>query len=220
MIDLGGKKVRAELTDANVNGTFNDATGGSSERDRITFFSKLSEGRYLGSLVEVEKEFYRIEVARDGAFLKLQKATDVPLGKARLPEAVGSFTALSDVGHFTRKPVKGEITLPVGEYRFLDWEIKRKDTRGTEWTMSGYNFPDTARFSVRAEISDVKMGEPIKVSVDPAEQKSAVNFSMRFLGLQGETISFNKGGTTPKGPQMLLASADGSFSRTNSFEFG
>ena len=47
-----------------------------------------------------------------------------------MPEGLTQFTALGPVGHFVRKPVKGELELPVGKYRIHEWTLERKDGKG------------------------------------------------------------------------------------------
>ena len=49
--------------------------------------------RHLGKMLEVDGQFYNIEVARDGAFIKLQKAENVVLGQVRVPETISEFVA-------------------------------------------------------------------------------------------------------------------------------
>ncbi len=220
-VDIGGKKTRIEVIDGNVNGTFNDLGAASDECDRVMVGQTRAEERFLGKLIEVEGKFYRIEVAQDGAFVKLQAAENVSLGKIKVPENLSSFTALGENGHFTRKPVKGEFTMPTGNYRILDWEIKRKDDRNTEWVMSGYGFGEKATFTVVADQPvPVAVGEPVRVTVDFTDRTNQLAFSLKFVGLQQEQVRFTKGGTDPKGPRMTLASADGSYRSTNTFEFG
>ena len=95
--------------------------------------------RCLGKLLEVDGQFYHIEVARDGAFVKLQKAENVVLGQVRVPETISEFIAFGENGHFVRKPAKGEFTLPVGKYRIQGWKTDRKDDKGAPWELAGYN---------------------------------------------------------------------------------
>jgi len=230
-VDLGGKKRRVELIDENVNGTFNDQAADMSDSDCVSVDGDKMERHYLGKLLEVDGQFYQIEVARDGAFLKLQKAEHVVLGRVRVPETISEFVAFGENGHFVRKPVKGEFSLPVGSYRIQDWQIQRKDDRGATWELSAYNFNDSAQF----EVSDAKpvtleVGEPMRAVLEAQEPTprpgsrapttKQLVFNLRFQGHYGETLQIMKGNQRPRGPQLTLTSLDGKYRYTNTFEFG
>ena len=66
-------------------------------------------------MLEVDGKFFNIEVARDGAFVKVQPAENVTLGPVRVPENISEFAAFGENGHFVRQPVNGEFTLPAGQ---------------------------------------------------------------------------------------------------------
>ena len=126
-------------------------------------------------MLEVDGQFYQIEVARDGAFIKLQKAENVVLGQVRVPETISEFVAFGENGHFVRKPAKGEFTLPVGKYRIQEWKIDRKDDKGAAWELSAYNFNDSARFEVAADKPvSLEVGEPMRaVDAGPGAEQPA-----------------------------------------------
>jgi hypothetical protein len=186
--------------------------------------------RYLGKLLEVDGQFYQIEVARDGAFIKLQKAENVALGQVRVPEAISEFVAFGANGHFVRKPSKGEFTLPAGQYRIADWKINRKDDRGAAWELSGYGFNDSARFEVAAaKPVSLEVGEPMRAVMEigeaiapPGTKQTGGDhiISLRFQGHYGEMLQVLKDGQRPRGPRLTLTSLDGTYRYTNTFEFG
>lgn len=225
MVDFGDKKRRLDLMDGNVNGAFNDSGSSSGDCDRVQVGEDRSEGRYLGKLIEVDGKFHRIEVARDGAFIKLQKADDVVLGQIRVPETISQFVARGENGHFVRKPAKGELTLPVGKYRVYNWTIDRKDSRGSKWQLMGYNFNQEADFEVTAgQPAAVGVGEPVRMALRATESTNASNnnitFNLDFTGPLGETIQILQGDQRPPGPKLALVALDGSYGSTNTFEFG
>ncbi len=229
-VDIGGKKRQIELIDENVNGTFNDRSAAMNESDGVMVDGDKVGERRLGKLLEVDGQFYQIEVARDGAFVKLQKAENVKVGPVRVPEAIIEFVAFGENGHFVRKPSKGEFTLPVGQYRIEDWKINKKDARGAAWELSAYGFNDTARFEVFAgKPVSLEVGEPMRAVLEiqkPMAQpglKVATNeltFSLRFEGRYGESLQIMKGRERPPGPRLTLTSLDGTYRHTNTFEFG
>jgi len=224
-VEIGGKKRRLELIDGNVNGTFDDRAPNAGNCDRVMVEGDKTRERYLGKMIEVDGQFYRIEVARDGAFVKLQKAEDVTLGPVRVPETISEFVAFGENGHFVRKPVKGEFTLPAGKYRIQEWTINRKDAKGAAWRLMGYNFSDSSKFDSLFEVAAGKpatldIGEPMRAVMEAKELTRQVDFSLRFQGRLGESLEITKGDQRPPGPRLTLTSLDGTYRSTNTFEFG
>jgi len=229
-VDIGGKKRQIELIDENVNGTFNDRSADMSDSDGVALDGDKVGERRLGKLLEVDGQFYQIQVARDGAFIKLQKAENVTLGKVNVPESITEFVAFGENGHFVRKPAKGEFTLPVGEYRIQSWKIDRKDAKGAAWVLSAYGFNDSAQFEVAAgKPVSLEVGEPMRAVLqieEPTTRPGAraaakqVAFNLRFEGRYGESLQIMKGEQRPTGPRLTLTSLDGTYRFTNSFEFG
>jgi len=207
--------------DGNVNGTFNDLSDNASECDRVAIEGDKNGERYLGKMVEVDGQCYRIEAARDGAFVKLQKADGLSFGKVRVPVTISELVAFGENGHFVRQPTKGEFTLPAGKYQILSWTINRKDAKGAKWELMGYNFPDSAAFRVdAAKAVALEIGEPLRANLSASEATNVVAFNLSFLGRAGESIQFQKGNERPPGPKLTLASLDGTYRSTNTFEFG
>jgi hypothetical protein len=229
-VDIGGKKRQIELIDGNVNGTFNDRAADMGDSDCVTIEGDKVGERYLGKMIEVDGQFYQIEVARDGAFIKLQKAENVVLGQVRVPETINEFVAFGENGHFVRKPGKGEFSLPVGKYRIQEWKIERKDEKGAAWELSAYNFNDSARFEVaEAKPVSLEVGEPMRAVMEAQDPQTRpgsrdvtkqLMFSLRFQGRYGETLQIMKGNQRPRGPRLTLTSLDGTYRYTNTFEFG
>ena len=116
-VNFGGVKKRVQLIDGNVNGTFNDIASDPYDSDRVQVAGDQTDERFLGKLLEVDGKFFNIEVARDGAFVKVQKAENVTLGPVRVPDNISQFAAFGENGYFVRQPVNGEFTLPAGNYR-------------------------------------------------------------------------------------------------------
>jgi hypothetical protein len=221
LVELAGKKRRLELLDGNVNGTFNDHGENAYDCDRVTIEGEKPSERYLGKMIEVAGQYYRIEVARDGAFVKVQKAEGLTFGKVRVPLTISNFVAFGPNGHFERQPVKGEFTLPAGKYQILSWTTDRKDAKGTKWELMGYNFPKSSGFSADAEKPvSLEIGEPVRATLAAAESTNAVQFNLSFTGRGGESVQFMKGNERPPGPKLTLVSLDSTYRSTNTFEFG
>jgi len=222
LVNFDGAKKRIQLIDGNVNGTFNDVAPDPYDCDRVQVEGDKTSERFLGRMLEVDGKFYRIEAARDGAFVKVQKAENVTLGQVRVPENISEFAAFGPNGHFVRTPADGQFTLPAGHYRIFHWTISRKDEKGAPWTLSGYNFPKTATFEVAADKTAlVQIGEPVQAVLKAAEGADRqINFSLQFVGRQEESIQMLRGGQRPQGPRLTLANTNGTLVYSSTFEFG
>ncbi len=220
-VDLGGKKRHLEVVDGNVNGTFNDQGTDPNDCDRIAVASDKISERYLGKMIEVDGQVFKVEVARDGAFIKLQKAQDLEFGQVRVPEAITELVAFGENGHFVRKPVKGQFSLPAGKYHVHQWTIDRKDKKGDAWQLQGYGLDESASFEVAAgKPAAVSIAEPVRVVLSASETTNQVGFNLNFTSTHGESIQVMKGNSRPPGPKLSLVSRDGSYRSTNTFEFG
>ena len=221
-VDFAGAKKRVQLIDANVNGAFNDMAASAYDCDRIQVDRDKVKERFLGRMVEVDGKFFNIEVARDGAFVKVQRAENLTFGPVRVPETISEFAAFGENGHFVRKPLKGEFTLPSGSYQIHRWTINRKDEKGLPWTMSGNDFPKEFRFMAAADKPAVlEIGEPASAVLKINENTNRVmSFNLQFVGRQKESIELLCDGRNPRGPKLMLANAAGTLCYTNTFEFG
>ena len=224
LMNFDGVKKRLQLIDGNVNGTFNDLAPNPYDSDRVRVDGDKTGERFLGRMLEVDGKLFRIEAARDGAFVKLQKVPPggIALGPVSMPENISEFTAFGEFGHFVRKPAKGEFTLPAGNYRMVGWTINRKDDKGAAWELSGYNFPDSAGFEVvTGKPVALEIGEPIRTELKVTDATNRlVSFNLSFVGRQKETVQILREGQRPRGPKIMLANAAGTLCYTNSFEFG
>jgi hypothetical protein len=220
-VTVDGKKRLIRLVDGNANGTFNDLALDPDDCDRVFIDGEGAGDRLLGRMVEVSDKLYAIEVAPDGAFVKLQPAQNVALGRMRVPEAISEFAAVGQPGEFSRKPSQGEFTLPVGRYRVLRWTIDRKDNKGAEWQLAGSGVSDFGSLEVTPnQTGTLDVGEPVLAALTVTENKGGANFGLRLKGRLGESVDIMKGGQRPRAPQLQLASAGGAFRATNTFEYG
>jgi hypothetical protein len=221
-ITLEGKKRKVKLIDNNVNGAFNDIGASAYETDEMEIAGEKEPLRYLGKYVELDNQLWALEVAKDGAFLKLKKAEGVPLGPVRVPETITDFVAVGSNGHFVRKPASGEFKLPVGTYHVHRWNLDRKDERGTAWSLIGSARYDAAGEFVVSSDQPVHLavGEPIRTVVEASESRSLVSFSLQLKGPLGETVELKRGTEQPRAPQLHVKSLVKDFRSTNSFEYG
>jgi hypothetical protein len=222
VVSFGGMKKRLQLIDANVNGTFNDIAPDPYQSDRVRIEGDQTSERFLGRMLQVDGDFYQIEVARDGAFVTVQTVDNAALGQVRVPENISEISLYGENGHFARHPIHGEFTVPAGHYRPVQWTISRKDEKGAAWTMRGYDFPKTSGFDVTAgKTNALEVGEPAQAVLAVSEMAGSLDvFSIRFEGRQKEAIEMLREGQRPAGPKFSLARADGTLCYSDTFEFG
>jgi hypothetical protein len=195
-ITVAGQKKNCMLVDYNLNGTFNDKSLQSRDSDRIKIGTKGSEDtRFVGNYIEVDNVLYRLEIAQDGAFIKLSRAEDVKFGNIRVPAAITEFAAGGENGLFTRELKEGTARLPIGKYRIDHWEIDRKDEKGKSWTMRGSSFSESGDFEIKEEAETaLEIGEPVEASLDVRLNGNNYEFSKNLRGPMGEYVSLTTGG--------------------------
>jgi len=220
-VSFGGKKLRVRLVDENVNGTFNDTWLSPYGADEIEIEGQTPGTRAIGKYVEVEGELFELEVAPDGAFIKIGRAIDVKFGEVKVHDAVSELTFIGANGEFTRKPVKGVVSLPIGTYKPTGYTITRKDAKGATWRLQAYNFPDTVVVEVTpGESVTLPLGEPIRIELQPIELTNLVEFDLKFIGVVGEQVLPYRGNDRPRPPRLILAGHGGTYRATNTFEWG
>lgn len=190
-ITIDGQKQYCMLIDYNANGIFNDTSPDPSGCDRIRIGKKgTRKTGYVGKYIEVDESLYQLDIACDGAFVKLAKAEDVKFGNVRLPETITEFSAGGENGLFTRKPDKGLASLPVGKYRVNTWSIERKDDKGIKWQLQGRYFNQGGDFDVaEGTETSLKIGEPVRAGLDVTQNGNNVKFSKAVRGSLGEYIT-------------------------------
>ncbi len=221
-ITIGGVKRHCTLFDYNVNGTFNDESPDPGQCDRITIGDKVGqEAGLVGRYLEADGALYRLEVARDGAFVKLTKADDVRLGRVRLPAAIVSCRVGGENGSFTVKPKDGIASLPVGAYHVLRWTTERTDDGGAKWQIEGRStFGKTPLEIVEGRDAELDIGEPIVATVQATVQAQMYSFRLVMAGRAGEQIELLRNGTRPQAPKVRIRNADGTYDGTFNFEYG
>jgi hypothetical protein len=222
-IMLAGQKKHCLLFDYNANGAFNDKSTDFRECDRVRIGdTDRQEARFAGSYIEVDGTLYNLEVARDGAYVKLAKAEGVKFGDVRLPESVTEFVAGGENGLFTRKPENSRCSLPVGKYRIERWTIQRKDDKDAEWKLQGMNFGDEGLFDVtEARAAEISVGEPIVCALQVDQREPGYYFfGQQLKGKLGERLELTRNNARPQPPKVQIKTKDGKYDRTFSFEYG
>ncbi|MHC4740054.1 MAG: hypothetical protein ACYS9Y_14190, partial [Planctomycetota bacterium] len=174
-VQVGSAKKQCVLIDYNVNGTFNNKDDESLDFncDRIRIGEKDSrDTRFVGNYIEVDEVLYQLEIAQDGAYVKLAPAKDLKFGNIQVPETITDFAAGGENGLLAVKLEKGVGKLPVGKYRIHHWAVERKDEKGDNWKMEGRYFRGKSGIFEIAEDTQAKLdiGEPIVSTLDARKQ--------------------------------------------------
>ncbi len=223
-ISVGGVRKRCLLIDHNVNGTFNDKSQDYNQSDRIRIgeLTNLAGGA-VGNYVEVDNKLYKADIARDGAYVALSEARDVPYGTVRLAENIATLVVSGENGSFIRKPENGIARLPVGTYQVNSWSIIRRDEAGAKWEMTG-TLPQGGPYGgltvVQDQETSLPFGEPIYSTVRVSKDGSAYSFDQRLEGRHGERIVLTRNGSQPPPPKLRVTNKEGTYDRSVTSAYG
>ncbi len=216
-IKVAGAKKYCMLIDYNGNGTFNDKSLNSGQCDRIRIGEKgTRDTGYVGNYIEIDDVLYHTEIARDGAYIKLNKADDVNFGTVRLPETITEFSAGGENGLFTFKPENGTGSLPVGKYRINSWTIERKDEQGKQWKLQAQGYSTICDFEVtqKSETS-LDIGEPVITNLQVNLNGDNFEFNKNLQGRLDEFITLTRGGQrVGELWKMQAKNKEGTFAKT------
>jgi hypothetical protein len=225
-VSIDGVKTRLMLLDHNANGVFNDRSVDPGKADRILIGDRETAGEPMtvGRFVDVNGILYELEVAKDGAYVKLKKAQDVQGAPVRVPAGISRVTVSGTNGSFRLKPQDQGARLPVGRYALVEWAIDRKDDKGRPWTAQARfsDFVERAAFDV-VEGSGVALdiGEPLVSRLTVRSSAETHSFQQELLGRLGESITLSQGGNERPGPpRVRIRDKDGAYDRTLSFAYG
>lgn len=220
-IMVAGVKKHCTLIDYNANGVFNDKSSDFSRSDRIRIGAQNNrDTRFVGNYIEVDDKLYRPEIARDGAFIILTEAADVPYSTVRMADNITTLAAGGENGLFVRKPENGAVKLPVGDYRIDYWSIVKNDDKGSRWELRG-RYSGGGAFTVTQDKDiDLSIGEPIYSQATIQLSGSSFLFGQSLQGRQGERIELLRNGSQPPPPKLRIRNKDATYDRALSFEYG
>jgi hypothetical protein len=221
-IEVAGTKKYCVLIDQNANGTFNDKSHEAYKSDRIRIGKKGSrDTRFVGNLIEIDDELYQPEIAKDGAFVILNKAEDVKSGNIRISPKITEFSAGGENGLLKVKLKNGTGSLPVGKYRVNQWIIEKEDEKNRKWMLKGNSFSKQGDFEIKSDKEiELSVGEPIVTTLDIHEEDSRYSFRQTLKGRMGERIELTCNNTRPSPPKLRIKNKDGTYERTYNFRYG
>ncbi len=232
-ITVGNVKKHCILIDQTCNGTFNDKSGNFWKSDRIIIGQKENErnSRFVGKYIEVDDKLYQLDVAKDGAYVKLSPAENVVFGNIKVPETINTFAAGGNNGLFYVKLDKGLGKLPVGKYRIYLWELERKDDNSVSWKLKAQQLQSKkSLFDVNENTETaLAVGEPVTCELKMQRESGigpivAIFPSYRFVqsltGQLDEDLEILKNNNRPPAPKLSIKNGDGSYDKKLNFEYG
>ncbi len=223
-VSAGGRKYRFRLIDNNANGTFNDASVDPRRTDRIVLVTDWQEiPNSAGRYVHLDGALHHLEIARDGAYVKLRRAKNVPMGTLRVAERTRQLIVGGRNGLFRLQPTAGRAQLPVGKYRLQEWRMRRRDEYGAIWEATGSPLAVEISFEVvKDRETQLAVGEPFRAVAIVRRNGKDYSFGHPLVGRLGEQISltYNGVGGRPSAPILRIRNADGSYDRSFAFEYG
>ena len=221
-VTVDGAKRHCMLIDYNANGTFDDKSINANDCDRIQIGEKDDKDtRFVGNYIEIEDTLHRLQIASDGAYVKLAAAEDVNFGNIRLPESITEFAAGGENGLFVLKLKKGIGSLPVGQYCIEHWAIERKDDAGSNWRLQGSGFSKNGHFNVtEMQETELSIGEPIISTLEAQNKEGTYSFSQNLKGKLNESVYITLNGKRAPPPKLHIKSKDGTYDQTFDFKYG
>ncbi len=224
-VKVGGEKKFCMLIDYNADAFFDGKVDESLRynADRIRVGEKgARDTRYVGNYIEIDGKFYRLEVVKDGAWVKFEPAEDIKFGQIELQDSITEISACGENGYFTVKLQDGKGSLPEGNYRIYRWISERKDQKDDLWKLTGSRFHDNnGLFEITENnLATLDIGEPIISTFSVRQTGKKYNFSQELKGRLGESINITKNGSRPRGPKLHIKNKNGIYDRSFTFEYG
>jgi len=222
-ITVGGAKKQCVIIDRNANGTFDDKSEHREQSDRIRIGKDVKrDTRFVGNYVQVDGVLYELEIARDGAYVKLSKADDVKYGKIVLPKTISELAVGGENGLLYAELENGAARLPAGKYVVDHWAIDREDKDGVKWTLKGQNYGTNSNaFEVAAgAVVSLSVGEPIISTLEVQHKQNNYSFRQNLTGQLGERIEILRRGRRARAPKLHVRNGDCKYDRKFNFEYG
>jgi hypothetical protein len=221
-LTLAGREYFCVLADMNANGAFNDKSLNIGQCDRIHIGAReYDDYVFVGNFLQLENQYYQLEAAADGAFVKLTPATSIKFGAVKVQPQITDFRAGGENGLFKVKLDNGVGQLPVGTYRVERWSIDKKDDKGRKWKLTGQWFDDKGDFEVKADAAaEPAVGEPIQSAINAEPRSGGRDFRHELKGRLGERIELTCDGNRPSAPRFAIRSESGDYEKKFTLEYG
>ncbi len=222
-VKVDGVSKHCILIDYWPNGTFNDKSMKFFECDRLRIGDKdaKTEPVLVGDFVQIDGKLYELDVARDGAYVRIRPTKDIACGSIKVPETITELTAGGRMGQIAVSIEKGVGKLPTGEHRVHHWTIERKDEKGNTWQLKGSNSSDEGLFKItQDQTTSLAVGEPIISTLELYKQQDQYSFRQKLAGEMTGNIEVLRNGKRADPPKLHIRSKDGTYDQVYSFAYG
>lgn len=235
-VELGGKKQKMIVFDANCNGAFGergapDRAKGAPSGDKIWIgrgSPKLEQAYVqalpLGKYTLFEGDYYEISIGED-YFAHIQPA-DVKLGRLKVSNP-GFLLELAQGGDvlYVSNDQGTDLDIPVGDYRMITPGFRAK-YKGAIWELQGNDGSLRESFTIdEGDETAVEVGPPIRLVVTSTVANTAGGLiaSLKFdmVGSQGEKYKYlRKNGKKVRLPEVSIRDEKGREVKKGRFEYG
>lgn len=216
-VNVNGQQYDVILVDARVNGTFNDSSVNVWETDAI----KIGDGdwRRYGKYYQLGDEYYRINVARDGAYMEIWPAKDLTFGRIEYPAEIEELTVAGLNGMFSVRSDQGMAEFPEGAYRIYSWQLQ-KEVDSNVWTLTGQGFGENGDIELASDnVTVLDIGQ-VSCDLSVHERDDVYHFRQGFRGNHGEQVELGVNYSRPAAPKLHITNHDQTYSRSFTFEYG
>ncbi|MCX5670813.1 MAG: hypothetical protein NTU94_05770 [Planctomycetota bacterium] len=182
-----------------------------------------SEVMPLAKAVRVKDTYYRVQVAPDGASIRLEKY-EPKMGTLDIGVADARLRVMSDTGYYDLTGSDGKWQVPEGKYQGQVLTLSKTDAGGKTWTFTRQEMGPLAKFEVRGgETTAIKVGPPLALKVDAKnEPPGQVSLEIALAGKGGErySVRLNHGGSLLPPPTVQVFDASGNVLAEGKAEYG
>jgi len=239
---LGGKAYEIALVDTDFDGKYNKSfmpPAADSRDPRCDVLAidldgdskfqyeqpGVSEIMPLSRLIEINGQYYSMDVADDGGTIEFRQA-EPQFGTLNLNGKEAKLALWSDAVHQRVSGSGGKWRLPAGKYSVVELELTELDSAGNRWTFDTIKARawagELGDFEIRpGETTSFRIGPPFKIKtfINDADRNALVGFHLE--GQAGELYvpGAQKNGVTVPEPQFKIISIAGQTVHSGQFEF-
>ncbi|AQT68202.1 hypothetical protein STSP2_01357 [Anaerohalosphaera lusitana] len=218
---VNGKEKNCMIVDVDSNGVFNDLNPGGRS-DRIAIFEDGTGSPIpLTKYVQVDGELYTPTVARDGSYIEIAPAQNVPYGYLEVSDNLSEIIISGTNGYF--QPDLGKerkLKIPAGDYIVSRWYISDKDKTGREWRLGRYSSQKSVTVA-EDETSELNISSDIYAFLEVSRKGNGYTFNRSMIGADGKSVDLRMGtGGYPPTPKLRFRDASGNYDKTFSLEYG
>jgi hypothetical protein len=239
-VRFGDKLCEVALVDGDYNGAYDDAfslplkslfTGDTFAVDlngdgqfSMSLEPPVFEVLMLPRMVEVDGNYYSIEVPADGSKVRVERA-EPKMGKLAVGGAEADVVLLSESGFHVLASTSAPWTLPAGKYLPLQILLKKADAQGAVWSLPVLvPDPTTAKLPevVEGQTTTLDLTPPTQARVKVEPAADSMSFDLALEGAEGLRYSpaVEKDGKGVPPPKFEVKNDAGKVVLADAFQYG